>query len=300
MNLEKIDRKIKIILLISLISLLTISELLAAEKGGVSLNAETLSAGAVHKEATYLPRALEIACVLRTPIDTRMSKEGDLITVQVSEDILLGEYSVIPANSFLHGYIKHLKGPGKFHRAPEVDISFSSLSMPGDGGSRRYMPIQGRIHHKAVLTSAERVSDTGATFKKRMLVPAAAGAATFGAGTWWATTSWSPFATFGIESILNNLLIGSSMVGGAMLATSLIDKDDIRIEAGTDLKVLLEGITVEAFQQDYPMPQNLLKDLTPIDVYDRYDEMRSLPLEKKSSRKNESSDKTINKYLSAM
>jgi hypothetical protein len=300
MHPKKLERSIKLILLISLILLLMMPKLLAAEKGGVSLNAETLSAGAVHKEAIYLPRGLEIACVLRTPIDTRMSKEGDLITVQVAEDILLGEYSVIPANSFLHGYISHLKGPGKFHKAPEVDISFSSISMPGEGGSRRYMPIKGRIHHKAALASAERVNDSGATFKKRMMVPAAVGAASVGAGTWWATTAWSPFATFGIETILNNLLIGSSMVGGAMLATSLIDKDDMRIEAGTDLKVLLEGITMEAFQEEHPMSHNQLKDMAPADVYDRYDEMRSLPLEKKSPRKNESSDKVVNKYLSAI
>ena len=273
---------------------------MAAEKGSVSLNAETLSAGAMQKEAIYLPRGLEISCVLRTPIDTRMSKQGDLITVQISQDILLGEYPVIPANSFLHGYISYLKGPGKFHKTPEVDISFNSISIPGEDGARRYAPVKGRIHHKAVLASAERVNDNGASFKKRMMAPAALGAASVGAGTWWATTAWSPFATFGIEGILNNLLIGSSMVGGAMLATSLIDKDDIRIEAGTDLKVLLDGVTMEAFQEEHPMSHNQLKDMAPADAYDRYDEMRSLPLEKKSPRKNESSNKVVNKYLSAI
>lgn len=294
---SSVERLIKLVLLLSLILLLMMPKLMAAEKGSVALNTETLSGGIIHGEGMYLPRGLNIPCVLRTPIDTRVSRQGDMVTVQTTEDILLGEYAVIPANSFLHGYISALEGPGKWHKAAEVDISFDTISVPGESGKRRYVPIHGRIHHKAVLAAAERVNDSGATFKQRMKKPAAVGALTGGLGTWLAIHTFTPFSTFGIDGLINKAVIGSGFVGGAMLATSLIDKDDIRIEPGTDLVVMLEGATMEAFQEEAPLSHNQVKDMAPADAYDRYDEMRSLPLERKGSHRSESPE---NKYLTAI
>ena len=274
-------------------------KLRAAEKGSVALNTETLSGGIIQGEGMYLPRGLNIPCVLRTPIDTRVSNQGDLVTVQITEDILLGEYAIVPANSFLHGYISHLQAPGKFHKAAEVDMSFDSISVPGEAGTRRYVPIHGKIHHKAVLAVSERVNNSGATFKKRMKKPAAAGALVGGLGTWLAIHTFTPFSTFGIDGMINKVVIGSGFLGGALLATSMIEKDDIRIEPGTDLVVMLESATMEAFAASEPQSHNTIKDMAPKDAYDRYSEMKSMPLETKGSRDSESPE-SVNKYLTAI
>lgn len=292
------ERAIKLFLLVCLIILLLMPKLMAKEKGSVALNTETLSGGIIHKEGTYLPRGLEIPCTLRTPIDTRFSKQGDLITVQTTEDVLLGEYALIPANSFLHGHISHLKGPGKFHQVPEVDISFSSMSLPGEGGSRHYVPIRGRVHHRAVLAQADRVHDSGRTFKQRMKKPAALGAVAGLGASWLTIHTFTPLSTFGIEPLLNKMVFGGSMIGGALLATSMIEKDDIRLEPGTDLNVLLEGATMEAFEKKHPLSHNEVRDMAPAEAYDRYDEMRSLPLEK--TKDSHESESPSNKYLTAI
>jgi hypothetical protein len=124
--------------LVILIILFSANNLVLAKKAGSKassdLNSTTLSGGIVHSEGYFLPRGMKIPVELRTPIDTRSSQEKDLITVQVTEDILLGDYLIIPANSFLHGYISKLEGPGRMHRAPKVELSFDTVALPAKPG----------------------------------------------------------------------------------------------------------------------------------------------------------------------
>ena len=219
------------------------------------LNSKTLSGGIVHSEGYFLPRGMKIPVELRTPIDTRTSLEKDLITVQVTEDILLGDYVIIPANSFLHGHISKLTGPGRMHRAPKVELSFDTVSLPAkaNGSDRQMLSIKGSVKEVQVLKNSDKVTDDASLFKSKAKKVGALGAIGGATTAFYITESAAPFATFGIAGMLNNIAILGSGVGGFMLATSFLEKDDIRMEPGTKLVVMLEEPTYDSFPGEYPL-----------------------------------------------
>jgi len=236
-----------------------------------AINTETLTGGIVHKEGYYLPRGFKIPCSLRTPIDTRVSQVSDLVTVQTTEDILLGDYTVIPANSFLHGYISKLEGPGKFQKKAQVELAFDSLSMPGKDGGRRQVALKGSIKTKEILKAGTSVND-GALYKSRAVKAGILGAA---AGTLGAYG----IGEAGITFLTGKAFLAASGLGGALLAANLISRDDVRLEPGVDLDIILQEPAVELFAEHHPLSHEFNKDLTPEDAYDKYGDMKSEPLQ---------------------
>jgi hypothetical protein len=273
--------------LVILIILFSANNLVLAKKAGSKassdLNSTTLSGGIVHSEGYFLPRGMKIPVELRTPIDTRSSQEKDLITVQVTEDILLGDYLIIPANSFLHGYISKLEGPGRMHRAPKVELSFDTVSLPAKTGSqdRQMLSIKGSVKEVQVLKNSDKVTDSDALFKSKAKKVGALGAIGGATTAFYITQSAAPFATFGIAGMLNNIAILGSGVGGFMLATSFLEKDDIRMEPGTKLVVMLEEPTYDSFPGEYPLAELKVMEPSPKaeEAYDKnLNEMQSMTL----------------------
>ncbi len=222
-------------------------------KGTSPINSETLSGGIVHNEGYYLPRGLKIPVELRTPLDTRTNSVGDEVTAQVTEDILIGDYVIIPANSFIHGSVTQLEPPGKFQKRPKLGINFDTLSLPGKPGEeRRYVSINGYVSSNQVIGKSERVNDDG-LYKAKTKKPALLGGAAGAAGAYVVTAFTDPFATFGISGMLTNMFILGGGIGGVYLATGLFTKDDIRVEAGTALEILLGEPTVESFPKGHTL-----------------------------------------------
>lgn len=272
--LKSILRFISVIMLL----ILSMPEVSAAKKAGAkgasSLNSETLSGGIIHREGYFLPRGLKIPVELRTPIDTRVNKASDLITVQVMEDVAVGDYVIIPANSFLHGSISKLEGPGRMNKVPKVELDFDTVSVPAreQGQDRQFISIKGSVKEVQMLKSSERVNDSGKTFKQRAKLPGIAGAVGGATTAFYITQSAAPFATFGIAGMLNNIAILGSGFGGFMLATSLLEKDDLRLEPGTKLEVMLDEPTFESFPDKYPLSHELGKSAdsaSPGEAYDK-------------------------------
>ncbi len=252
--------RIVLLLLILLSSQLQVA---AAPKGNSSspLNNETLSGGIVHNEGVYLPRGLIVPVELKTPIDTRINQLGDQITAQVTEDVLLGDYVIIPANSFVHGYISDLTAADKKFKAPKVNLEFDTISLPGKDGQRRYVHIKGVVRDSQIISSSKEVTDESKTYKakaKKAKMLGALGGALFLHGV---TRSVPDFTVMGITALSKFGYLGMGAIGGAMLASSLITKDDIRAESGTKLTVLLSEPTVESFDEKSLLSHNMTRNV---------------------------------------
>ncbi len=246
-----------------------------------SINPETLSGGIIRNDGYYLPRGFKIEGELRTPLDTRINRESDMVTMQTTEDIMIGDYTLIPANSFLHGYIKELKAPGKFHKSPKVELAFDSISLPGSvGEKRRYIPIKASVRKVELNQKSQAVqaSNQGLSYKKKAMAAGAGGAVAGGTIGWAFTELVEPFGSMGIEVLADRVIMGSMALGGAYLASSMIKKDDMRIEPGTKLQVFLDEPTFESFDELHPLSHNNVKDLSPAEAYDKYNELVSEPL----------------------
>ena len=99
------------------------------------------------------------------------------------------------------------------------------------------------------------------------------------------------FTVIGITALSDYIYLGAGAIGGAMLAKSFLKKDDLRLEPGPELVVMLDDTTMDAFEAYHPLSHNHTKDLAPEDAYDKFGEIKSLPLnELKSSDKEEKSD----------
>jgi hypothetical protein len=213
-------------------------------KGTSPINSETLSGGIVHNDGYYLPRGLKIPVELRTPLDTRTNLVGDEVTAQVTEDVMIGDYVIIPANSFIHGSVTQLEAPGKWQKRPKLAINFDTLSLPGKPGEeRRYVSINGYISANQTITKSERVNDDK-LFKAQTKKPALL------AGV---IAAYTTYATLGTVGVLSKAAVLGSGLAGVYLATSMFTKDDIRVEAGTALQVLLGEPTIENFPKGHTL-----------------------------------------------
>ena len=103
-------------------------ELLIDQKGESGIIKQDHMKGKVtHLEEPLIPRSLIIPTQLRTPIDTRTSQVGDVITVNITEDFLLTEDVLVPAGSYMRGQISKLEKPGRMLKDPKVEVDFNSV-----------------------------------------------------------------------------------------------------------------------------------------------------------------------------
>lgn len=277
-------------LLIIITLLLSTLPVLAAEGGDSGLNSEILSAGVVHSDGYYLPKGLTVPISLNTPIDTRLTSEGDQITAQVTEDILVGDYVIIPANSFVHGYVSKFSGPGRFGRDPKLEVSFDTISLPS-GQGRRFVNIKASVKQVALQAKSAPVTDGRMSYKtKQKIFGATAGVG--GAITAYGVTEFvRPFASYGIGGMLDNVFILGSGLTGAYVASKMITKDNIRIETGTQLTMMLDEPALETFGESHMLSQNLTRKIEePKDeisqtlakdpglAYDEMSSLKSIPL----------------------
>lgn len=265
--MNRLNRLVLNIFFVSLIALSLISKVKAADEAKeVLVNSENLSGAVVHNEGYYIPRGMLMDASLLTPVDTRISKIGDIITVQTSADLLISDYNIIPANSFLHGYISLIKPPGKLFKKPQLEITFDKASIPGQNG-RQELFIQGKVNVKEFKAKATNVSD-GSPFSSRVKKKAAL-AGLSGAAIGFATR-------FGVPAMAGGFL------GGAVIGASLVTRDDMRIETGTDLEIIFEEPTmynpVDNTSQlaEYKAPEPKLNG--PGEAYDRIVDMQAFEL----------------------
>ncbi len=186
-------------------------------------------------EEPLLTRSMIIPSQLRTPIDTRISKLGDLVTVETKEDLLLSEDVIVPAGSYLKGYISRLEKPGRMMKDPKIEVEFNSVFI---AGQKEQIHLLGKLSAKQLDEKSIRLSD-GASYKSKAMKAGLVGGVAGLSGGYVYTALRTPYDAYGIASILNKLTVVGMGVGGAMLGMSMITRDDARIETGTALDILV-------------------------------------------------------------
>jgi len=83
---------------------------------------ETLASGTV------------IVAALQNTIDTGKNKVGDSVTLRTLEDVLVNQYTVVPAGSTINGEVTHIDPAGRVAGGAELTIRYVGLEMP-DGKS---------------------------------------------------------------------------------------------------------------------------------------------------------------------
>jgi hypothetical protein len=266
------------VLFLLVVLIATSQPVYAADKEeDTSINNETLTGGIIRQDGYYLPKSTQIPVTLRTPIDSRVNNIGDMITAQTTEPLMIGGHMVVPARSFLHGHITQLERPGRFHRAPKLNIKFDSLSLPGSSGKRRRVNLVASVNTAEVLKQAQRVND-GSNYKSRVKKYGAVGAATGALAVHGATRMVPEYTIFGNTMLSSMGYFAAGALGGAAIASSLIKKDDVRMEPGTEMIVTVDASTMENFEQVHPLSNENLKDLSPEDAYDTFGTIKSEPL----------------------
>jgi hypothetical protein len=230
----------------------------------VLLTPEHLSGGVVHNDGYYLPRSLIIPAQLHTPIDTRSNKVGDIVTMQTTQDLYISDYNIIPAQSFLHGYISRLEKPGRLYKTPKVNVTFDTASLPGSS-ERRQIRIRGEIREKEILKNSKKVNNAMG-FKSKAALAGGVGAVGAGTGAY--------IALGNIASLASKASVAGAVIGGAALGASLVSRDDIRINPGTELDIILEESSVDNFPMDHPLSRTkeIDRDLLKPENYDSFTE----------------------------
>ena len=271
---SKLQRKIVAILILLLF---LGAESLASLAENVTVNPNNLSGGLIKSDGYYLPRGLNIPVELRTPIDTRMSKRGDQVTAQVMEEIIINDYVIIPINTFLHGYISKFEKPGKLFKRPKLEIEFDRLSLRRDGVMKE-LTIKGMVRQKELMKKSS-VVNYGTPYRTKALAAGAAGAATTGSAGYAFVALVEPYDTFGIATGLDILTVGALGIAGAATGAALVKRDDVRMEPGTKLDVLLEEATYDDFSPKHTLSRKGLEDGSPelslSEEYDRLSTMRA-------------------------
>ncbi len=213
------------------------SEIMATARNRQSamLEQDNLKGKVSEMQEPVLPRSMIVPSQLRTPIDTRTSKLGDLVTVETKEDVLISEDVTLPAGSYLKGYISRLDKPGRMMHDPRIEVEFKTAFV---AGQKEQIHLLGKLKAKQMLEKSTRLSD-GASYKSKAIKAGAIGGIAGAVGAYTFTQFVQPYATFGISKMLTNITILGSGVGGAVLGMSLMTRDDARLETGTALDILV-------------------------------------------------------------
>ena len=237
-----------IILLLSLVLQLNLADLVeAAGNKGMEQTQPTvnhpnnLSAGVVSTEGDFIPRGIKIEGELRTPVDTRMSKVRDIVTVQTTTDLLVGDYIIVPANSFLHGYISKLERPGRFFKNPKLEFQFDHVTLSGKRDFKE-LKLSGKVRQKQLMQKSEKVTYS-VPFRQKAAAAAVAGGVTGATGMFGFISFVEPYSSFGIQNSLRMLSYAGATLGGAALGAGLIKRDDVRMEPGTMIDIFVDEPT---------------------------------------------------------
>jgi hypothetical protein len=86
-----------------------------------------------------IPEGTQITARLANQLDSGQVKAGDLVTMDVLEDLKIGNVVAIPHGSIVMGHVVEAKGERKMGRGGRLDVSFDTVTA-GDGTK---VPISG-------------------------------------------------------------------------------------------------------------------------------------------------------------
>jgi hypothetical protein len=99
-----------------------------------------------------LPANTELLLRLSQEVNSKLMKEGETFRVALAQDVIIGNYVVLPKGTPGTGFISYRTGKGAFGKSAKMEITMRSLELP-NGIS---VPLSG-------MTRQEGQGNTGAT-----------------------------------------------------------------------------------------------------------------------------------------
>jgi hypothetical protein len=186
-----------------------------------------------------VPAGTEVLLQLKSGIDTKNSKVGDGVYCQTTFPVIVDNVVAIPPGTYVKGEIVRLQRAGKIKGRAEMQFKFTSLIFPN--GYTVDMP--GTLHHDSGTPNADvdeegQIKADSQKGKDAATVGKAAGIGAAGGGI--------------ITGSRTGALGGGAIGALAGLATIFSTRgQDVRIEPGTSLKMLLQvPLTVDVVPVD--------------------------------------------------
>jgi len=197
-----------------------------------------------------IPMERPIRVSLDTPLSTRISRQGEIVTFRTSYSILLGDGLEVPPHTEIFGHVAEVKKPASFGKNGVLRVAVDRIRLDPDGG----------VELKAHVDSAEmRGQNRTATDKRRptdlySVMIGSVGGAIFGAAIGGA----------------KGAAIGAGTGAGTAVLVEMAHRgDDVYLEPGMffsvvlDQPVYLSGPAVYAAQQKFkrnPRPLEIEPD----------------------------------------
>lgn len=102
--------------------------------------------------ATVLPANTELLLRLSQEVSSKRMKEGETFRVALAQDVMIGNFIVLPKGTPGTGYISYRTGKGAFGKSAKMEITMRSLDLPN-----------GRTIALTGMTRQEGSGNTGAT-----------------------------------------------------------------------------------------------------------------------------------------
>jgi hypothetical protein len=175
-----------------------------------------------------VPAGTEVPLILKSAIDTKNTRIGDGVYCQTAFPVVVDNVIVIPAGTYVKGEVVKAQRAGKIKGRAEILFKFNTLIFPNG----YTVEIPGTIHHDSgsasssvddegkITADPQKGKDAG-TVAKGTGIGAAGGAIATGTRT----------------GVLGGAGIGALAGLAAVFATR---GQDVRIEPGTSLKMLLQ------------------------------------------------------------
>jgi hypothetical protein len=91
-----------------------------------------------------IPQGTQITARLASELDSGRAKPGDLVTMDVLEDVKIGNLVAVPKGSIVMGHVTAAKGARLMGRGGKLDVTFQTVTA-GDGTK---VPISGEADAK--------------------------------------------------------------------------------------------------------------------------------------------------------
>lgn len=201
--------------------------------------AQTANTPSASLKQLTVPAGTEVPLVLKSAIDTKNTRVGDGVYCQTSFPVVVDNVIVIPAGAYVKGEVVRSQRAGRVKGRAQVQLKFNTIIFPN--GYTVDMP--GTIHHDS--GSANAGVDNEGVIKADS--QKGKDAKTIGEGAGIGAAGGSI-----ITGSRAGALGGAGAGGLAGLATVLLTRgQDVRIEPGTSLKMLLQlPLTVDVMPLD--------------------------------------------------
>src|SRR5215470_5244899 len=219
-------------------------------------DAQTAASAQSSLKQVTIPAGTEVPLILKSAVDTKNTRVGDGVYCQTAFPVVIDNVIAIPAGTYVKGEVVKAQRAGRIKGRAEILFKFNTFIFPNG----YTVGLPGALHHdagseKASVDEEGKIKADPQKGKDTITVAKGAGVGAAGGGI--------------ITGSHTGVLSGAGIGALAGLATVLMTRgQDVRIEPGTSLKMLLQRpLTVDVVPVD---PNRAATEVVPrADNYNR-------------------------------